>query len=269
MIERRVLGVDFSGARDAGNRIWVAEGVATAKGVKIDTCRRARDLPGGAVVKDAALEALVTQIALAGDAVIGLDFPFSLPASLIVEPDWESFVASFADKYPTADSFRDACRLATGGKELKRRTDVESRVPFGVFNLRLYRQTHAGISQVLRPLVTCGAVCVVPMQPPEPGKPTLVEACPASLLKREGLYPSYKGNTETHDSARRDIVGGLMRKNLLAPLPRSLRSTVLGDPGGDALDAVIAAICAFRAAIDPTAFVPRDDLEALEARVFF
>lgn len=261
--------MDFSGARDAGKRIWVAEGVATAKGVKIESCRRARDLPGGAVGLDAALGALVTHIASAGDAVIGLDFPFSLPESLITEPDWESFIASFAGKYPTADSFRDACRLATGGKELKRRTDVEARVPFGAYNLRLYRQTYAGIGRVLCPLVSSGRARTAPMQPPEPGKPILVEACPASLLKREDLYPSYKGGGDSPREARKTIVAGLAGRRLLAPLPHLVRREVIDDPGGDALDSVIAAICAFRAANDPTALAPRDGQERLEARVFY
>lgn len=266
---RRVVGVDFSGARDAGNRIWVAEGEFGSDGARIAACRRARDLAGGAVAREAALGALVHHIAGSGDAFVGLDFPFGLPSPLVVEPDWEAFVRAFPRRYPTAESFRVSCRSVTGGKEIKRLTDVEARVPFGVFNLRLFRQTHAGIATVLHPLVSSDRARAVPMQSAAAGKPVLVEACPASLLKSEGLYGSYKGRAGALRDARRSIVEALVERKILAPLPHSIRSEVLNDPGGDALDSVIAAICAVRAANDASARAVRNPSEAIEARVFF
>ena len=265
----RVVGVDFSGARDAGNAIWIAAGVADGAGVRIESCVPARELPGASAAKEPALAALVNFIAGSGDAVVGLDFPFSLPATMISERRWEDFVTGFRRRYQTAQDFRAACMEMTGGKELKRRTDREARVPFSAYNLRLYRQTYEGIVRVLHPLIRDDRARVLPMQSRRPGKPLLAETCPASLLKREDLYPSYKGPGDDPRSARKRIVSTLVRRGMLQPLPRRLQTIVIENKGGDALDAVIAALCAARAARDPTADVPQDDLERLEARIFF
>lgn len=265
----RVVGVDFSGARDAGNRIWVATGTARENGVVVETCVRCRDLPGSGADKDRALAALVDFIAGAGGCTVGLDFPFSLPAALVEEPGWEEFVRAFASRYPTADELRRSCMARTGGKELRRRTDREARVPFCVYNMRLYRQTHAGIRDVLAPLIADGTARVLPMQPPDPSRPALAETCPASLLKAIGVYPSYKGRDGPRREARARILSALAERRLLRPPPRALADLLVDDNGGDALDAVIAAVCAARAAREPTAARARDALEQIEARVFF
>ncbi|MCH9672833.1 MAG: hypothetical protein K0U93_15460, partial [Gammaproteobacteria bacterium] len=56
------------------------------------------------------------------------------------------------------------------------------------------------------------------------------------------LYVSYKGKTAELLNARRNILDALESRNLLAPICPSLRETIIADPGGDALDAVIAAV---------------------------
>jgi hypothetical protein len=50
---------------------------------------------------------------------------------------------------------------------------------------------------------------------------------------------------------------------------KSVLSKLLDDTGGDALDAVIAAIGAARVAADPGIMRPRDNLDRIEARVYF
>ena len=40
-----VYGVDFSGARDAGEKIWIASGVIEADTLRIDACQQAGNLP--------------------------------------------------------------------------------------------------------------------------------------------------------------------------------------------------------------------------------
>jgi hypothetical protein len=55
---RRVYGVDFGGAKDAGNRIWIASGVVAKDTLPIETCCRARDLPDSARDRGRCLEAL-------------------------------------------------------------------------------------------------------------------------------------------------------------------------------------------------------------------
>lgn len=269
MSRARVLGVDFSGARDAGNKIWIAEAHVTGDGIEIDSCLRARDLAGGAVDRAAALRALTRHLAGRGHALAGLDFPFSLPRRLIPESRWEDFIAGFARRYPTPEAFRDHCTARGGGRELKRRTDIEARVPFSAYNLRLYRQTYWGIREVLHPLIAGDAARVIPIQTLVRDRPGIAEICPASILKREGLYLSYKGRGAAPREARASIVEQLIERRLLRRPATPIHSRLLDDPGGDALDAVIAAIGAARVIADPDAMRPRDDLDRIEARVYF
>ena len=42
---QHIYGIDFSGAQDAGKKIWIAEGVVKTDSLLIEDCFRARDLP--------------------------------------------------------------------------------------------------------------------------------------------------------------------------------------------------------------------------------
>ena len=136
-LRERVAGVDFSGARDAGKNIWIAEGIVTTTGVKIERLQRAADLTDGGTAFAPALNALVGHVETLNDHVVGFDFPFSLPAQLIPDTNWSAFVHRFATEFKTADQFRNHCRDLTGGREHKRATDTEARVPWCAYNLRL------------------------------------------------------------------------------------------------------------------------------------
>ena len=264
----RVAGVDFSGARNAGRLIWIAEGRKIGSGVEIETLVRADELPGGATALKPALDALVAHVAELTEHVVGFDFPFGLPRPLIQDASWETFIANFAERYPEASEFRDACLAAAGGgRELWRKTDKCARVPMCVYNIRLFRQTWNGIRHVLRPLVENERARAIPMQQPAAGKPLLAETCPASLLKREGIYRPYKkGGKSLDDRAGRDIIlKELERRGMVRGLNQTLRRTILENRGGDALDAVIAAAAAARIA----EHAPRNDCDRLEARVYF
>tara|TARA_R110000868_G_scaffold10313_1_gene50545 strand:+ start:15654 stop:16454 length:801 start_codon:yes stop_codon:yes gene_type:complete len=261
----RVAGVDFSGARDAGNNIWIAAGDVTPAGVRIDSLHRAADLPGGAREFAPALEALVAHVATLADHIVGFDFPFSLPAELIDQASWRSFVRSFATEFDTPERFRDRCRAITGGRELKRKCDTEARVPWCAYNLRLYRQTWSGIRHVLHPLVAENRARVIPMQTEQPGKPTIAEICPASLLKHEDLYKPYKGSGATLRASRETILRSVTRRKMLLPIRGNLRRTILDNPGGDALDAVLSALAVARIETP----LPRDKYDRIESRVYF
>lgn len=261
----RVAGVDFSGAREAGKNIWIAAGEITPDGVRIDTLQQAADLPGGAKEFRPAVDALVSHVATLPDHLIGFDFPFSLPIDLIEQRTWGAFIRSFSKEFPEPERFRDNCRQITGGKELKRKTDTEARVPWCAYNLRLYRQTWAGIRHVLYPLVKENRARVIPMQSEKPGLPLIAEICPASLLKREELYTPYKGRGPDIRASRENIVRALSRRRLLSPIRGRMRQTMLDNTGGDALDAVLSAIAAAR--IDSP--LPRDKYDRLESRVYF
>ena len=261
----RVAGVDFSGAREAGKNIWIATGNVTGNGVRVATLERAADLPGGAKEFTPALAALVARVAGLSDHTIGFDFPFSLPRDLIEQRTWPAFVRAFAKEYVTPEDFRDRCRGLSGGKELKRRTDIDARVPWCAYNLRLYRQTWAGIRHVLYPLIADNTARVIPMQTAQPGKPLIAEICPASFLKQEGLYKPYKGRGPELRKSRENIVRTLIRRGLLSRVRGPMRQVILDNAGGDALDAVLSALAAAR--IDSP--LPRDRYDRLESRVYF
>jgi hypothetical protein len=265
--------VDWSGARDAGARIWIARGEVRARGLEIAWVRRAADLPGSGVARERSVAALVRLISGARDAVVGLDFPFGLPSSLVGEKTWEGFALGFAARYRSPERFRRGCWRAAGRRETRRRTDLEARTPFSPWNLRLYRQTFYGIRDVLAPLVGGERAAVLPMQAPVPGRPRVVEICPASTLKREGLCRvRYKGASARDREAargRQRVLGGIERAFAVSFRSPALRRSLLGDHRGDALDSVIAA-CAVRRALGDGALdqAPPGDPFRLEGRVW-
>ncbi|MBC8492937.1 MAG: DUF429 domain-containing protein [Chloroflexi bacterium] len=265
----RAYGVDFSGARDAGKRIWIAVGRDEGKSLRIEACHRADTLPGSGRHRDTVLAALRDFIAKEPTSVFGLDFPFGLPKALVTQDSWARFVLDLPDHYQSADAFRHACREVAEGRELKRLTDAESQTPFSPYNLRLYRQTYHGIRDVLHPLVRDQQACVLPMQRASSGKPWILEICPASTLKQQGLYMFYKGKTDAHRMARARILESLEMAGHLVIATQAIRSLILDDHGGDALDSVIAAFATSRALRNPTLLtVERDEVYALEGRVY-
>lgn len=237
-----IYGVDFSGARDAGRKIWIAVAEAQGERLHISGCRPAAQLPGGGVSLAQAVSALADTIAQAGPSLWGLDVPVSLPRELIRYDDWPSFIRHFPDDYPSPDTFRERCLRAADGRELKRRCDREARTPFSAYNLRLYRQTYAAMRWLLHPLVTGQRAQVLPMQPGHDG-PQLMEVCPASILKFAGQYLPYKG-PQNHPQ-RGLLIDWLMAQQVT--IDGALRAELVANAGGDALDSVLAAFGAWRA----------------------
>lgn len=240
--------MDFSGARDAGRKIWIARARAGTGTLKVVSCQSVSDL-FRAAGREPALQVLCSFIKSSSNAAFGLDFPFGLPKSLV--PDvlvkgkrWEDFIRSF--NYAGPEEFRNTCKTKAQGRELRRTTDRESKTPFSPYNRRLYRQTYYGIREVLRPLVHDKAAYVLPMQRPRKGsgRPLVLEVCPASTLKALGLYRPYKGRGAERRRMRGEIVSHLTERGV--SLEGSLK-TVVDDPGGDALDSVIAAYAVFSA----------------------
>lgn len=267
----RIFGIDFSGAEKAGDAIWIAEGCLEGNRVRIERCRPASSLAGSGCERVRCLPALVEFVAGLRSSVIGCDFPFSLPAAMIEEPNWRTFVLSFADRYPTAETFLADCRRRSDGREIRRACDRQSRVPFSAYNLRIYRQTYYGIRDVLAPLLRIDGAIVLPMEAPQSGRPWIIETCPASTLKHAGLYLSYKGPGATPRDARRRIIDGLVGQGALAPLSPSLRRPALDNTGGDALDSMIAAVATGRAHAAGTFRRCRPDgaAEGIEGRVYY
>lgn len=262
----RILGVDFSGASDAGRKIWIAEGRHSNSGAfDVLRCLPAMDLPGGGIAPEQAVPALARYIGALDDARIGCDFPFSLPRNLIGARTWRSFALRYAAEFADAESFRSIMRSRHNAIEHKRMTDRVAGTPFNSYNLRLYRQTWWGIAGVVSPLVRAGRAIVRPQQTPIPGKPALIEVCAACTLKSIDLYPPYKGRGPAHRRARKRILDHFIERGALAAPARRMRKLLLDNEGGDALDAVIGAIATARADLTREA----DAFQRLEGRVYF
>jgi len=252
-----IIGVDFSGAALAGEKIWVAEGYVDGDSLKISCLERAAYLPTGSLERENALPALVAWLQTFQNAYVGFDFPFALQKSnLKPHQSWRDWVLGLPAQFKTSDEFRDEY------PDDKRRADIDAKTPFSPLNLRLYRQTYHGIRDVLTPLLANGAHAV-PFEEANEGL-ILLEICPASLLKKEKLYLSYKGKSEAQLLNRELILGGIEQRYSIE-ISEDLRQKALENTEGDALDAILAAICVFKT----KDFSAKHELDKFEGRVYF
>lgn len=265
----KVYGVDFSGAKKAGSKIWIASALIVRDVLKIEDCFQAKDLPGSSAERDSCLQALCHFISSQKPCAFGLDFPFGLPKKLVKANSWEEFLLSFSNHYPDSEQFRKICWVIAGNCEERRDTDRISQTPLSAYNLRLFRQTYFGIRDVLAPLVRDESACVLPMQSATPDKPWLLEVCPASTLRQMRLPLRYKNIRKENRAARTSILEGIEKTGAISIQTSALRSKILDDRHGDALDSVIAAFATFRALGNPACFsVPRTSTFALEGYVY-
>ena len=254
---RPVYGVDFSAAAgDAGAKTWVASGTVagddTLEITGVAPLVELLDLDAAA--RETALPALAAWIhALDGDAVVGLDFPFGLPAFVVREAghdSWRSFISGFPeemlhsgnddrdsdgnDDSDAADpvrTFAEHCvgltRAADRGTYAKRETDaaVGARSPYGFIadTISFY-----GMRDVLSPIAD--DVRVMPMdarRETAPNGPTVVETYPAAVFDRRGLCrTAYKGTSQAERARRRRNADGLASDS------ESLARSVDGLAGG-------------------------------------
>jgi len=258
---RAVFGIDFSGAKDAGNKIWIAKGVPEGSKLLVSECRKTRDLTNsGSRLKDC-LPALVNLINSNCNAAFGFDFPFGLPLSLVREETWEAFILGFTTRFDDPDDFKGKCYSEAGNLELRRGTDNEACTPFSPYNLRLYKQTYYGISKILLSIVRDRSACILPFQEAVAGKPWILEICPASTLKyliKKGV-PPYKGSKEFHRDNRCQILVHVMKAGVIFGKNTEIKDKIIADKGGDALDSVIAAIATFNALQNGDALIPDEN----------
>jgi hypothetical protein len=135
---------------------------------------------------------------------------------------------------------------------VRRATDRAERAPFDPYHYRIIYQTFHGMRDVVAPLARARETAVLPFHYGRvaAARRVLVEACPSSTLRRLGLpnvnYKQPEGGplARRRRATRRAILDGLAAR---VEIPRALRATMMRDPGGDALDAVIAAVGALAA----------------------
>jgi hypothetical protein len=247
-----ILGVDFSGAALAGEKIWVARGRFNGTRLEFDFLERASNLPDGAPERETALKALCAWIGANPDAACGLDFPFSLVREAIDTPTWRDWLQA-STNYDNAIQFKEAF------EDGRRRTDKNAKTPFSPLNHRLFRQTFHGIRDVLAPLAATSDI--LPFDAPGEKLLWLLEICPASWLKKENLYLSYKGKSETQRTET--------QKRVPCSASAEIEAKALEDTEGDALDALLSAVCTLEALRHPDDLPARDEIDRFEGRVYF
>ena len=249
---QHIYGIDFSGAQDAGKKIWIAKGVVKTDSLLIEDCFRARDLQDSGNELETCLPALRNLIKEHSDSTFGMDFPFGLPKDLVAQDSWKDFILKFPSLYSSPEYFKEKCFLEAGRREQKRNTDIKSKTPFSPYNLRVFKQTYYGILKIITPLIREDIARVLPMQKPKPGRCLILEICPASTLKHYNLYQKYKYPEEKDDrpETRLKILKEIEKRGNLKFKDKGIRKLVIQDRNGDALDSVIAAFATFRAVQD-------------------
>ena len=268
-----IRGVDFSGGGHPGADIWIAEGRVTGDRLSVSACRSATERFGVSARKPV-LRALCDFLE-ANDGTTGLDFSFGLPAALLPGGvgTWSAAIGWFVETFDAdADTMRDRlkerARAQPGdGVELKRQTDaaVGANSPYSFIT---YYQTLYGIREVLSPLARSDATDVPPMEPA--GDRNLIEIYPAGTLKRlDTVTRQYKDDTESARKRRERIVDRLLEPDIGGPaleLQPAIRRTIVEEPGGDALDSVIAAVATARAVA--RRFEPETDFDEREGHIY-
>ena len=268
----QIRGIDFSGGQRPGTDIWIAEGRLEAGTLRIDRCQSATerfDETGREAILRALRETLTRK-----EGTTGLDFSFGLPAALL--PDdvetWGDATGWFARAFADADATEmreqlksDARSLQGDGVELKRRTDrtVGASSPYSFIT---YYQTLYGIRDVLAPLVEAGTVAVPPLE--SPSNRNVIEIYPAGTLRRLGTADTkYKDGASNAERRRERIVDRLTDPDpgIRLELPTAVRKKLLEEPGGDALDSVVAAVATARA-VD-RGFEPERPFDAREGYI--
>jgi hypothetical protein len=255
-----IYGVDFSGAKLAGRNTWVARLEPVKRGQRpaylLTKLSRLERLCGTAK-RAVALAHLVNMVRASEGALWALDFPFGLPVEVMGQAagwaDQLEFIHAWGDDgYGAGVECLRRARALGGPNHIRRLTDIEAKAPFDPYHYRIIYQTFHGMRDVLGPLWRHRHTAILPFQYRRlsSARRVLVEACPASTLKRIGLphqnYKQPEGGplTSKRRRTRRAILDGLAERVLISDTHRLV---MMRNGGGDALDAVIAALGGVRA----------------------
>jgi len=255
---RHVVGIDFSGAALSGLTAWAAFADVLPPGNRL----RLNDIRAlGKLAADDSREAvnayLVHRIGESTDTLWGMDFPFGLPIELGLG-SWDQQLRYLSRYSGTAKDFgRHLVEVAQSlgrAMHVRRDTDRETQTPFDCYHYRIIYQTFHGMRDVLGLIARDQATCVLPFQYAkiDNAKRWVVEACPSSTLKRlklpHRLYKQSAGKPPTPEQKR-------VRRTILLAISAPATGfieitgpqirTMLNDPGGDALDCVLAAVGSF------------------------
>jgi hypothetical protein len=252
-----VYGVDFSGAKLAGKNTWVAK-CEVRRSRPALVLRELRSLESlcGTAERAAGMAHLVGMVKESSAALWGFDVPFGLPVELFragsAWPEQFDFLAEWGDEaYACGLECIRRARLIGDRMHIRRATDSQAKAPFDGYHYRIIYQTFHGIRDVAMPLSRSRGTAVLPFQYRKlsRAKRVVVESCPACVLKVLGLpHQNYKQPTggpltRKRRLTRHAILDGLRR---LVRVSERHRRVMMRNPGGDAMDAVIAAAGALR-----------------------
>ncbi len=262
-----VIGLRWSGIEGAGNQILAAKLECEPERARLTRLWRPfSDAPGRRDVSVRFADWLAEEARWAeGRLVVGVDFALSLSETHLRQLGLlrqalrgpavlgrnlaERFVGQAGDFTEAAGRFRDEL----GGKDRPRATDCYRAEPLLPTSARTYRQTFFGICTLAHV-----QAAFPPWDPPQAGKPTVVEVRPGHVARTLFGVCAY----------RDDDRDGVARSSARAGVLRSLRSTakiefemeqaaqIVEDGHGDHLDAVLSATAAAAAWADGFQGVP-------------
>ncbi len=256
MTFQTIYGVDFSGARLAGKNTWIARleppSIYPGNGPLRLVAISSLETLAGTAERAPALAHLVDRIRGSENALWAMDFPFGLPVE-VMEPGagWARqfrFLHAYRhDAYAAGVECVRRARELGEALHIRRATDTENKAPFDSYHYRIIYQTFHGMWDVLRPLRRDRETAILPFHEYRvcSAQRILVEACPASTLKRMGLpFQNYKEPGGGRLAANRlrprwDILDGLAAH---VTITKAQRKGIMENGGGDALDAIIAGV---------------------------
>jgi hypothetical protein len=258
-----VYGVDFSGAAQAGRNIWIARAIpfsdraavfndgAQHHGLRLIELQSLESLCGCADRAES-LAHLVSTITSSDRALWGMDFPFGLPIEVMDNGcTWNQQLRLLFNWKDDPRELGIWCltrsQKSHGKMHLRRATDVEAKTPFDCYHYRIIYQTFFGMRDVLGKLARTRGTAILPFHYRRfaTARRVVMEACPSSTLKRMKLpHQNYKQPaggklSGLRKRTRRRILEGIER---FIEIDARQRRIIMRNGGGDALDAVIAAV---------------------------
>ena len=250
------FGVDFSGAKLAGRNTWIArtepaKSTPRVPPLQLVELHRLEDLCGTAERRPA-LRHLVDLIAGSRNALWGMDFPFGFPVEVMDRgctwPGQLRLLSGWtADAYDLGLWCLQRAKSLGGPMHIKRTTDVEAKAPFDCYHYRIIYQAFYGMRDVLGPLSRKRRTAVLPFHYARLAGAwrVVMESCPSSTLKRLRIpHQNYKQPaggplTPIRLRTRRTIFARLAP---FVAIDDRHRRVMMRNGGGDAIDAVIAAV---------------------------
>lgn len=278
----QVVGVDFSGARLSGLNAWISRTEVQHASGRLKLVQLS---PLGKLApsddRDDVNAFLVDQVEQSQASLWGFDFPFGLPIELKLGT-WTRQLQAIGrfdgDARKYGHFLVDRTRQISDAMHIRRVTDRESQTPFDCYHYRIIYQTFHGMRDILRHIHASPQTAVLPFQfeklrdAAATVKRVVVEACPSSTLKRLGLpYRMYKqagGKPPTPEkiAVRKTILAAVEKLVMVTPTQRKI---MLSNPGGDALDSLLAAVGVFQVAnFDDHESIARHPRYRREGRVY-